>query len=140
MFKPLTIIIITATPSLAKFVFPDNANFKISYFNDSTCNTSTHYSEVNSLCLGGEDKCCPKLLREFSIEKDSKFDYCYQFNVPNSSIGSLKYDCGLSKYHGLTTEETFSFIGLILVVLLVFLFFGCCIRKFCCGRNGYDSV
>ena len=110
------------------------------YFNDSTCNTSSHYSEVNSLCLEGEDKCCPKLLQEFSIEKNSKFDYCYQFNVANSSIRSIKYDCGMSKYQGMTTEETFSFIGLILLVLLVFLFFGCCIRKFCCGRNGYDSV
>ena len=140
MFKTLTIIMITATPSLAKFVFPDNANFKITYYNDTKCNSTSHLSEVNSLCLEGQEKCCSKLLKEFSIEDNSKLKTCYRFDVMNSSIQSLNYECGLSKYHGLSTEETFSFIGLILLILLVVLLVGCFVRKLCCRGNGYSSV
>jgi hypothetical protein len=147
MYKLLTIMIITTSQVSGKFLFPDNADFTINYFNSSTCgtNTTTKNSTMKSLCLdtqieGGFPKCCNTLLQEVGIVKNTTFDKCYSYTTVNSTITGVMYHCELTNLKGITIAETFSYIGaLLLAALLLTLMCGCvikCIKR----KNSYDRL
>ena len=133
--------------ALASFMLPDNSDFKIQYYNSSTCDNSTSLknSTFKSICLQtepeqGYPKCCNSLLQDLGMKNGVKFDTCYPMTAENSSIKGVSYDCQLTKYKGMTKMETFSFIGIILLVVLSITLIMCVVGKCCFNRKGYDRV
>lgn len=125
---------------------PDNSVFEIKYFNTSNCSSPIRSSTIKSLCLdtsksGGYTKCCYDMLEKVSFERDAEFDTCYSLNAPNSTAGGVSYDCGLSKYKGMTLEEGFGLFGLVSLVFLILMIVFCFSYKCLCRRRrGYNTV
>ena len=125
---------------------PDNADFEIQYFNTSNCSSPIRSSTIKSLCLdtsksGGYPKCCYDMLEKVSFERETEFDKCYSLVAPNSTVSGVSYDCGLSKYKGMTLEEGFGLFGLVSLVVLIVLLAMCIGYKCICRRrSGYNSV
>ena len=124
---------------------PDNANFDIKYFNTSNCSSHSRSSTLKSLCLdttktNGYPKCCYDMLDKLSFEHNTAFDTCYSLATPNSTVLGVSYDCGLSKYKGMTLEEGFGLFGLISLVVLIILIAFCISYKCLYRRKGYNSV
>jgi len=147
MYKLLTIMI-TATPQVAgKFLFPDNADFTINYYNSSTCgeNTTAKNSTIKSLCLetqyvGGYPKCCNTILQDVGLVENTTFDKCYTYTTVNSTISGVMYHCELTNLKGITTAETFSYIGAFLLAVLLITFLCGCMYKCAKSKSGYDRV
>ena len=142
MIKTITTILTISNIGMAKLTFPDNADFDINYYNTTKClNDSYLTSTVKTLCLEGKEKCCGSLLREVGFNEQNQFGVCYPIEISNSSIRAIKYDCGMSEYHGMTVPEVFSFIGLFFSIIFImfivmFIVFKCCCRS----RKGYNVV
>ena len=126
------------------FRLPDNSEFKISYFNGTNCSESFENSTIQSICLetetrNGFPKCCNELLSDVGFGSDVEFGKCYPVSFGNSSISSLSYDCRLTQYQNMTAVEVFSFVGVILlaIVIVSLILFVLCR---CCSRNGYGRV
>lgn len=142
MFKSITYILAIANIGYAKFAFPDNTNFDINYYNNSNCfNYSFDKSTIQTLCLEGRDKCCNKMLSEIGFDSQNKFGVCYPISMGNSSIKSVKYECNMAKYQGMTASEVFSIIGLVMSVLFVMFIVIYTVYK-CCLKNssGYSNI
>ena len=146
MYKLLTIMIITKSVT-GKFLFPDNADFTINYFNSSRCgvNTTSKNSTIKSLCLdtqieGRYPKCCNTLLQDVGLVENTTFDKCYSYTTVNSTITGVMYHCELTNLKGITTAETFSYIGALLLSVLLFTFICGCMYKCVKTRGGYDRV
>jgi hypothetical protein len=142
MIKTIATILTISNIGMAKLAFPDNADFDINYYNTTNClNDSYVTSTIKTLCLEGKEKCCNSLLKEVGFDSQNQFGVCYPIEISNSSIKAIKYDCRMSKYHGMTESEIFSFIGLFLSVVFVlfgFIFIVC--KCFCSSRKGYNVV
>ena len=143
MFKIITSLAII--PGVfGSFRLPDNSEFKISYFNGTNCSESFENSTIQSICIetetrNGFPKCCNELLSEVGFSHNLEFEKCYPVSFGNSSISSLSYDCRLTQYQNMTAVEVFSFVGVILLALVIvsLILFVLCR---CCSRNGYGRV
>ena len=147
MMNKLLTIMITITQVSGKFLFPDNADFTINYFNSSTCgaNTTAKNSTIKSMCLetqydGGYPKCCNTLLQDVGLVENTTFDKCYTYTTVNSTISGVMYQCELTNLKGVTTAETFSYIGAFLLAVLAVTFLCGCMYKCVKTRSGYEKM
>ena len=122
----------------ANFGFPDNVNFYTEIYNTSNCSMTPFKNyTLQNMCfktniVNGYPECCHNLLNDISVFPNSSLGQCIQTNMTFTNRTAVKYDCKLSNFKELSTEETFSYIGIIMTLFLVvsvFISFGWCLFK-----------
>lgn len=130
----------------AEFNFPDNINFVTSIYNSTNCSASAIENKtLQYMCfktnkINGYPECCYDVLNSVSIH-NSSFNTCLSENLTQYNITGISYSCDLTNFKELTTEETFAYIGLILLVLIGIGLLGvCCNFLFCSRRDRYNRI
>ena len=112
-------------PSMAKFGFPKNVNFHTNIYNTSNCsitpfkNYSLPYMCFKSNIVDGYPECCHDLFNDISVFPNSTLGQCIQTNMTFTTRHGVRYDCNFTNFNRLSTEETFSYIGIIMSFLLL---------------------
>lgn len=118
-----TFFCVLLPPSNAEINFPDNINFVTSIYNSTNCSSpAVENKTLQHMCfktnrINGYPQCCYDVLNSLSIY-NSSFNICQAENLTKYNITGISYSCELTNFQKLTTEETFAYIGLILLILL----------------------
>ena len=138
---PTAIFLLSILASGSAFDFPDNVNFVTSLYNDSRCtefreNLTLPYMCFDTSSVNGHPKCCHEILSDISTVTNASLETCYQ-----TGGGTVRYSCDTTNFNKFTTQEIFSYIGLILLIINVVLILGCfCKYCLCNRRRSYDHV
>jgi len=126
---------------------PDNVNFVTELYNSSNCSEPSFKNfTLQHLCfktkmVDGYPECCHDLLKDISVFENASLGQCIKTNMTQINRTGVRYDCNMTHLKQLTKTETLSYLGLISMVILSGLVFGCCIRLLCCGnKNSYNRV
>ena len=130
----------------AELNFPDNINFVTSIYNSSNCSKpAIENKTLQHMCfktnkINGYPQCCYDVLNSVSIY-NSSFNSCQVENLTQYNITGISYSCELTHFKQLTTEETFAYIGVILLVLLGIALLIICVNAiFSNRRERYDRI
>uniref|UniRef100_A0A6C0J8X8 Uncharacterized protein n=1 Tax=viral metagenome TaxID=1070528 RepID=A0A6C0J8X8_9ZZZZ len=127
----------------SKFGFPDNVNFVTQLYNTSNCsNPSFKNFTLDNLCfktsiVNGYPECCQELLSEINVFDNMSLGECINTNMTYTNRLGVKYDCNLTHFKQFSLQETFSYIGIILTLLLITIL---CVGIVCslCGRKNSE--
>ena len=121
----------------ALFTFPDNVNFVTKVYNTSNCdpNMVVKNNTLPYMCYHSSSNCCREILNEVSIVPNTTLNTC----IPTLG-GSVMYQCETAHFNHFTTEETFGYIGLVLLIINFIMLLCCCGRCLSKRRNGYSEV
>ena len=112
------------SPIDAKFGFPDNVNFVTEIYNTSNCsnkpfkNYTLQHMCFKTTMIDGYPECCHELFDDISVFPNSSIGQCIETNMTFTNRTGVRYDCNLTKFKQLSMEETFSYVGIILTLLL----------------------
>ena len=141
LYATITALLATNVNSYFVFDFPDNVNFVTEIYNYSNCSNVSYVNKtLKHMCfktnkVNGYPQCCLDLLDDVSLFSNASFGTCVKTNISNFSVMSVKYICNMTEFSDLTTEEAFSYIGIILLAICILLVLCICVRCCCCGRT-----
>jgi len=146
LLAPLFAFLLVLPLTHAELNFPDNINFVTSIYNSTNCSTTAIQNKtLQYMCfktnkINGYPECCYDVLNSVSIH-NSSFNTCLSENLSQYNITGISYSCDLTNFKELTTEETYAYIGLILLILIGLALFGvCCNFCFFRTRETYNRI
>ena len=134
-------------PTYASFGFPDNVNFHTEIYNTSNCslkpikNYTLQHMCFKTNIVEEYPECCNDLFNDINVFPNSSLGECIQTNMTYTNRLAVRYNCNLTNFKELNTEETFSYIGIIMsFVLIISIIITCSWFSFCRNRKSYNKI